>query len=356
MKKVWYVLGNILHVAFIFVMLGFVLRAALQSSGQQCASIAEIWTCITINDIYTFIGAIAFVLFGIVGIYEFAYLNDIRFLVPPMYVRAKESNLLKQAEKMMEVYYKRDIEFITEYEKERTEYLLQAMGIEERQFRYINYEIIKARIKPDRNIHSLKRKAKKILFHKEFIIDQSKWELSEIVYDKVNYFLNMYTALYDTDLCQCVARIMSQFLVLSLGKNIEEVDYVMVPEGSNFLLGLEVARQLHKRIICFNGEERIQKKVFWDGGYDDGKRNNIIVIHDVLVSGKRIYESIEKLPADTYDLMGIYSLFRYMNDNFRPIDNFKEHKIPEKKVNWLLEIDEDLLKKIYEDSYVDEAF
>lgn len=355
MKKVWYVAGNILHVAFIFVMLGFVLRAALQTSGQQCASIAEIWACITINDIYTFIGAVAFVLFGIVGIYEFAYLNDIRFLVLPMYARAKENNLLKQAERMMQIYYKRDVDFITQYEKERTEYLLQAMGIEERQFRYINYEIVKARVKPDRNIYSLKCKAKKILFQKEFIIDQSGLEVSEIVYDKVDYFLNMYTALYDSELCRNVARIMSQFLVLSLGENIERVDYIVVPQGGNFLLGLEVARQFHKKFIFFNGEERIQKKVFWDGTYDAGKRNNIIVLHDVLVSGKRIYESIEKLPADTYDLMGIYSLFRYMNENFRPIDSFEEHKIPEKKVEWLLEIDEDLLKKIYEGSYVDET-
>lgn len=349
MKKALSVLGDFLHLVLICILGILVFLAVVHESITEGMTIKEICSLAGINEIFTFIGAIAFILFGIVGIYDFAYLNGLRFLVPPAFVKFKEINYMKQAERMMELYYKRDIQFIQEYEKERTGYLLQAMGIEERQFNHINYEIVKARTMPDKDIYSLKCKIEKLLLHKEFIINQTTLECSKRVYDKVDYFLNLYTALYDANLCKSVARIMSRYLALSLGENISKIDYIIIPKGSNFLLGLEVGKLLRKSVISILDEERVFKGVYWDGIYDRQKCNNIVVIHDVLVTGKRIYESIEKLPAGTYNLMGIFCLFRYKNNVFQPVHDFEEHGIEKDKVKWLSEIEEDTLNKIVED-------
>ncbi len=348
-KKAWDVLANFIHLLLLCIFGVLVFRSVVLDGSVTDMSITEICACATINEIFTFIGAVAFILFGVVGIYDFAYLNGLSFVVPPAFRKFKEANYMKQAERMMEIYYKRDINFIQEYEKERTEFMLQAMGIEEKQFNYINYEIVKARTMPDRNIYALKCKAEKTILHKEFIINQSSLEYSKRVYDKVDYFLNLYTALYDAEMCKSVAGIMSRYLVLALKEGITKIDYIIIPKGSNFLLGLEVGKILHKSVISILDEERIFKGVFWDGAYDSSKCNNIVVIHDVLVTGKRIYESIERLPQGTYNLMGIFSLFKYKHEEFRPEEDFKKRGIEEEKLHCLSDISEDMLKKIYED-------
>lgn len=350
-KRILYLIKDILHVLFVILMgfLAFNAIIPVKLIGQ--ASVEEICSSIGINEIFTFIGAIGFLLFGIIGVYEFAYLNGVDWLAHSSYVKCKDRNNVKQAQKMMELYYKKDIAYIQEYEKERTEFLLQAIGIQEKQFKYINYEIIKARLMTDRSIFDLKRKARKTLLHKQFIVDQSTLKCSKRVYDRVDYFMNLYAALYDEELCKAVASIMSRYLVLSLGKRIEEIDYIIIPEGSNFLLGLEVGKQLDKKIISVLPKERIYKDVFWDGDYDDKKHNNIVAIHDVLVSGERIYKSINKLPEGTYNLEGIFCLFQYKHKDFTPIKDFEKNGISKNKVNCLLDIDEDMLKTIYDEKY-----
>lgn len=235
-------IGNVLHFLFVLAVLFAVFRAVTAQNIKSFGDIIRVCCSLKLEEIYNFIGATAFVLFGIVGIYEFAYLNGIPFLAPPAFIKVKETNYLKQSEKMMRLYYEKDIDFIEQYEKERTEHLLQAMGLEEKQFRYINYEIIKARVKPRRSIYALKCHAKKIIFHNEFVVDQTGLDYSSIVYNKVNYFLNLYAAVYDEKLCKSLAEIMSQYLLLSLQEKIAEIDYIIIPQGGNFLLGLEVGK------------------------------------------------------------------------------------------------------------------
>ncbi|MCI8836990.1 MAG: hypothetical protein HFG74_02895 [Hungatella sp.] len=348
--------ANTIHAIFLCFLCYCIIRAitdidALPTSQNFWGNVKSILLQMDINEIYTFIGSLGFILFGITGIYDFAYLNGLYILVPPAFVQAKEKTYIKQAEKMMELYYKKDIEFILEYEKERTNVLLQAMGIEEKQFHLINYEIIKARTESEKSIHALKRKAKKLLLHKEYIINQSALSISKKVYDKVDYFFNLYTALYDNQTCESIGKIMLSFLCLSLKEKVETIDYIVIPKGSNFLLGLETAKLLHKPVISVLSEERIFKNAFWDGNYTTDKVNNIVVIHDVLVSGKRIYESIEKLPDHSYNLYGIFCLMKYNSESFTAIDDFLKHNISEDKINCLLDIDENLLKQIYEDRY-----
>lgn len=299
-----------------------------------------------LNEIFTFIGAVAFVLFGIIGIYEFAYSNGLVFLVPPAFIEIKENKYEKQAEKMMAIYYEKDIEFIHEYEKERVGYILQAMGIEETQFHHIRYELVKARAMIVHNKKQLRNKAQKIIYDKRFIVDQSAIDLCNRVYKNVDYFINLYTALYDSKLCSDVSHIMANYIVMCMGKRVDNVDYIIVPQGSNLLLGLAVGKILRKPVIAIQEKERIFRNEFWDGNYQsksEGK-NNIIVIHDVLVTGKRIYESIEKLPEDTYIVKGVYCIIKYRNKKYSPEKELRVHNIY--NINCLMQTDETILERV----------
>lgn len=216
-KKGAELLGNTAHGIILIVLAYFALMAIADVDRNLapldiCGRMAQIASHMGINEIFTFIGAIAFILFGVVGIYEFLYSNGLHFLAPPMFISFKEKTDLKQAEQMMRLYYERDIEFIKMYERERTDFLLQALGLEEKQFRNVNYEIIKARVQADANLEQLQDKAEKILLCSEFIVDQSKLECSKRVYIGVNYFINLYTAMYKPRICEDAGNIMARFL------------------------------------------------------------------------------------------------------------------------------------------------
>lgn len=312
-------------------------------------SLLECLVQVSINEIFTFIGAVAFVLFGIVGIYEFAYANGFHKLLPPFYVNFRTKNDEKIARSMMKTYYKQDLEFIQQYEQERANRILQALGITEKQFHHIQYELVRARVMPQETPEEMAAKLEPMVYQGDFIIDQTKTPIKQRVYGHVNYFLNLYTALYDSNLCADVGNIMAGYIIWCFSRNNcddSDIDYIVVPYGSNLLLGLEVGRCLQKPVIAIQEKPRIIKNVCWDGNYKrkaSGK-NRIIIIHDVLVSGRRIYQSVEKLPPDTYVVDGLYCLIQYNHSTHRPEEALKKHGIT--NINCLMHTDEETLKKI----------
>lgn len=132
-----------------------------------------------------------------------------------------------------------------------------------------------------------------------------------------------------------------------MGKQIDNLDYIIIPQGSNLLLGLEVGKILRKPVIAIQGEERICKNEFWDGHYEKkpNYKNRVIIIHDVLVTGKKIYKSVEKLPKDTYEIKGLYCLFKYENKKYHPEKLLRKHNIC--NIKCLIYTNEAILQRIY---------
>lgn len=298
-------------------------------------------------DIYTFIGALLILIIGIVGVYEYAYLNGLFLFVPPAYVKVKDKISVKQAEKMMQIYYEKDIEFIKEYENYRISHMLQAMGINRKQFNKMKYNIIKARVMPEGDIPEIREKMKSYILHKEFIEDLSSLGTHDRKYDDVNYYLNLYLATYNKSICDSISKTMCGYIINVLGKRVNDIDYIVVPQGSNILLGLRIGELLEKNVMIMFNEERIQAKRYWDINYDEHRENKIIVIHDVLVSGKRICESVGKLPKNSFKLLGLFCVSQYMDKSDEAKKELENNKI--KKTNVLVEVNEDMLRKIKEE-------
>lgn len=352
-EKVRYWIGNIIHIIIFLIFVNMAFKASIDVHLFTVIKWEILEGKVGINEIFTFIGALAFILFGITGVYEYLYSNGMEILVPPCYKKNKKRNALKQAEYMMEVYYQKDIDFIQEYEEQRMNYLVQSLGVNEKQFYHLNYHMLRARITSERSVFDVRQKAKKALLDKCFIVNQAEISIPNRVYQNVDYFINMYTALYDVAICKTVVELMVRYLEASLRENIELIDYLIIPRGSNLLLGLEIGKILRKPVIAILHEERIYKNVYWDGNYKckEGEVNNIVIIHDVLVTGKRIYESIDLLPRDTYSVMGVFNLFQYNHKEYNGVAKLCEHNIPRNKIYSLLEIDEKLLKDIYDGKY-----
>lgn len=351
---------NVVHICILAALLLYTFYAVIAGSHITAQNfwggLLECVILASINDIFTFIGAIAFILFGIVGIYEFAYANGFHKLLPTFYVEFRARNDEKNAANMMKTYYKQDLEFIQQYEQERANRILQALGLTEKQFHHIQYELVRARIMPQETPEEMIEKLKPMVYQRDFIVDQTKIPIKDRIYPHVNYFINLYTALYDLDLCADVGNIMAGYITWCFsrdGFDCEDIDYIMVPYGSNLLLGLEVGRCLQKPVIAVQEKPRILKNKSWDGNYQrkDGGKNHIIIIHDVLVSGGRIYKSVEKLLPDTYVIDGLYCLIQYDNSKDRPEDALKKHGI--RNINCLMHTNEEILKKVRKQAIVD---
>jgi len=344
---------NLLHIGLIFALFSYTFYTVIVDG---CITTKNFWDrlldCIiqaSVNDIFTFIGALAFILFGIVGIYEYAYTNGFHGLLPPFYLKFRAKNDEENAANMMKTYYKQDLEFIQQYEQERVNRILQTLGITEKQFHHIQYELVRARIMPQETPDEMIAKLKPMVYQRDFIIDQSKIPIKNRVYHHVNYFINLYTALYDSDLCTNVGNIMAGYIIWCFSQDsldYNDIDYILVPYGSNLLLGLEVGRCLQKPVIAVQEKPRILKDRCWDGNYTRkaGAKNHVIIIHDVLVTGGRIYHSVEKLPPDTYVIDGLYCLIQYDNKKDNPEETLKSHGIH--NIKCLLHTDEQTLKEV----------
>lgn len=342
---------NILHICIAVALFLYTFYAVI-ADGRITAknfwgSLLDCLILASINDIFTFIGALAFILFGIVGIYEFAYTNGFHALLPPFYLNFRAKNDEKNARDMMKTYYTQDLEFIQQYEQERANRILQALGITEKQFHHIQYELVRARVMPQNTPEEMAAKLEPMVYQRDFIVDQSRTR--QRVYPYVNYFINLYTALYDQTLCADVGNIMAGYIMWCFsqdGLDCAEIDYIVVPHGSNLLLGLEVGRCLQKPVIAVQKEPRILKDKCWDGNYQRkaGGKNCIIIIHDVLVSGARIYKSIENLPPGTYDINGLYCLIQYDHSKHHPEKVLNQYGIH--NIRCLMHTNEDTLKKV----------
>lgn len=350
-------IANLVHIVSICALLLYTFYAVIADNGVTAQNffggVVKSLVAAKINDIFTFIGAIAFILFGIVGIYEFAYTNGLSKLLPPFYLKFREKHDEDTAKIMMKTYYEQDIEFIQQYEQERVVRILQALKITEPQFNHIRYEIVRARTMPHKTEVQMCDKLKEMIYREEFLIDLTKISADERVYPDVDYFIDLYSAFYDRRLCSDVGSIMASYIASCLKKrdlNVADIDYIVIPQGSNLLFGLEVGKLLERPVVAVRENPRAQKSKPWDGPYKSkqGDKNRIIILHDVLVTGKRIYESVEKLIPDTYVVEGLFCLIQYASLTPEYELALTQHGI--QNIHCLLKTDENELKEIIQNS------
>lgn len=342
---------NGLHAIMLLSLLVYTLHGIFYEAGISSGHFFEdLWYGLLhtgATEIFTFVGCIAFITFGIIGIYEFAYSHDMTLLYPPKYGKLRKKRDAKNAEIMMRTYYENDKQFLQNYEFERFSRVLQALKIDVPQYRILSYDLLRARSMQDDTIEQLKEKAEKTVINRAFIEDLSNVPPDERVYTAVDYFVNLYAAVYIEQMQKDLGAIMAQYINLTMKLELQELDYIVIPRNSNLLLGLDVGKRLGKKIVYIQSEPRIFKNKLWDGEYEckPGHTNHIIILHDVLVSGDRIVESVQKLTPGTYIIEALFCFIKYDLTNYTPDIKLKEINIGPEKTHCLLTTCEDQLKE-----------
>lgn len=368
-------LADIIHAIIVITIVFFIMHAVFCADQETTwdnylSDFAAAVMTGNILDWLTFIGDLVIVLFGIAGVYDFAYLNNLSIFVPPSYIRLKEKGMLKSAQKMMELYYRKDISYIQTHEEERRSSIFDTLGLTQEQFTKVRYEFLRVRACVYKDLQSMRSAAKELFLQKDFIRDLTKLDISERLYDDVNYYIDLYTALYNVTVCEETGRLMYNFLVNELKEKICQIDCFVVPQGSNLLLALEVGKRAGIPVVSVQYRERTRRGDYLDGIYElrkDAKGPNegeklskrdrkmrIVILHDVLVSGDRITESLRKLPSQDYDLLGVFSLIYYKRPQNTEFKKFEKNKQIKGKLHWILEVTEEDIKEIYEEDTQEE--
>lgn len=275
---------------------------------------------------------------GFVGVIEVAYAIGWVIIVPSFYEYYINKKQREVVQICIKKYFNEEIVFMKEYSEERIQYILAQMGITKKQFDKLQYDLIKMRGIEVKNENDAKEKIEYTLkSNYPIIIKQNGIPAQNRSYDFVKYFINYNIFAFDKKNLRELASILA--FIIRKKSNIKEIDKIVIPYDSNFLLGLEVGNILNLPLVKMREKYgRIEKDKPWDGYLKEGDK--VIIVHDVLVTGKQIEEAIDKLPQ-TCEKNGMYCLVCRKEYNGR--------EVIEKKgvaVYSVIELDDDDIEEI----------
>lgn len=256
------------------------------------------------DNMIQIVGDFCIYLLGIIGLFEFCYDNGLTFLVPNNFTNYKERRLEKQTKDYIYTFLDKETDFLHEHEQLRIGELMSIIGLSTHDHNLVKSEVIRARLSPMYNIETAQKKLEDILFHSDVIRDlHMDSEVSQ--HPDFRFYFRFSDLMHDPALRSLISKIMATYIYHTLGNkangapfNVSDLDIVMTPTHGNFLLGFDVNSILGKHYI-----KMIPKsKVFGDNYYEGiiPEKNsidgiNVILVHDVLVSGGQIIESIDEI-------------------------------------------------------------
>ena len=134
------------------------------------------------------------------------------------------------------------------------------------------------------------------------------------------------------------AKIICSSLSEKISKTFKNIDIVLSPALGGIVVGYETGRQLNIKTIF---AERVNGVLTLRRGFDIQKKSDVIIIEDVITTGKSALECAEIVKSNGANLIGYACIIDRSNNNFLDkkkivsqvklnIKTFKENELPEK--------------------------
>ncbi len=126
------------------------------------------------------------------------------------------------------------------------------------------------------------------------------------------------SGLHSTHYVQCakllsfphIANIICKSLAKKIKKNFKKIDLILSPAMGGIIIGYEIGRLLKKEtIFC----ERINGKFVLRRGFDIKKNANVVIIEDVITTGKSSLECAKLITKSKAKLIGYASIIDRSN-------------------------------------------
>jgi len=296
--------------------------------------------------ILSIIGNLVIILFFLIGFFEFAYKNNLTFLVPDPFIENKKRRLSDQARLFIEEYLKKEIGYLKKHGNERVEHILSVMGLNSNGFTEIKHELIKTKLQHIKSIDTAQEKLKQILFTSGKVFDLHQEGIS---FEGERYYFKFADLMHERNHCEIIVEIMTLFIQHTLCRQrLDNVDVCMVPHSSNYLLGFETSKKLFKKFIKMIPVDKIIADFTYEGKIDKKNNLNVIIIHDILFTSKQVSESIDllKRTIPSCVIVGVFCLvYRNIHDGKKKLTDI------DIDVHHLLEFSEEEITRELERNY-----
>ena len=102
-------------------------------------------------------------------------------------------------------------------------------------------------------------------------------------------------------------------------KKIKKIDLILSPAMGGIIIGYEIGRLLNKETIF---SERVDGNLVLRRGFNLAKGANVLIVEDVITTGKSTNECLEKLKLLNINLLGIAEIVDRSNHKL-----FKDHDV-----------------------------
>jgi len=137
------------------------------------------------------------------------------------------------------------------------------------------------------------------------------------------------------------AQIICESLSKKIQKKFNKIDVILSPAIGGIVIGYEIGRQLNKKTIF---AERVNGKLELRRGFEISKNDNVLIVEDVITTGKSALECSKILEKTKSNLVGFACIIDRSNDRSLiknniisqiklEINTFNKNDIPEKLKN-----------------------
>ena len=134
-----------------------------------------------------------------------------------------------------------------------------------------------------------------------------------------------------------IAETICSSLCEKINKHFNKIDIVLSPAMGVIVVGYEIGRQLNVETIF---AERLDKKLMLRRGFKISKNSNVLIVEDVITTGKSALECYEIIKKNKAKLVGYACIIDRSNSEVLikdkivsqikfEIETFKENEIPE---------------------------
>ncbi len=107
-------------------------------------------------------------------------------------------------------------------------------------------------------------------------------------------------------------------LAYKIKKNFKKVDLILAPAMGGIIIGYEIGKLLNKEtIFC----ERVKGKFTLRRGFDIKKGSKVLIVEDVITTGKSIMECVKLIKKAKASLVGFASIIDRSSKNSLKINN-----------------------------------
>ncbi len=260
-----------------------------------------------LDRITQYVGVVVTILLGVLGIIEFAYDNGLSVLVPCSYENYKERKLMEQTKHYLHEFFRNEAEYFSQHSNSRIAFLLNQLGLSRNQFEQLKMDVLEIKLLPLHNLDDAKQKMMNIIRNGDVILIQDGKSTDDLVYKEVTYFLNFTDVLFEEDYYPQIIDCMTFLIKEGCKANNMNFNRILVTNRGNFLLGLGISQKMNVPMVKVTEKPMILNSKSWIGNFSENESDASIIVHDVLVSGAQLEESMKIVGSKT-KITGIFCL------------------------------------------------